>query len=79
MTDRFERIALAATELRGSFEDRVLHVKYSLIKEQAAKTPAPAATPTVIDGLATETQSPHVPAKTIGKNGFRQPKKKNRR
>jgi hypothetical protein len=76
MTNRFERIALAADELRGSFEDRVLGVKYSLIKEQAAKAPAIVATPAVIDGSTAKTESSNVPLSMIGRNGFRQPKKK---
>lgn len=37
MNSGFKRLALAVSELRGAFEDRVLKVKYALIEEQAAK------------------------------------------
>jgi hypothetical protein len=50
LNNRFERIAVAASELRGAFEDRVLQVKFALLKEQAAK-------PVVIDAVPVEAVS----------------------
>ena len=75
MNDGFKRIALAASELRGPFEDRVLKVKYALIEEQTAKlgpvVPVTAATTGV---PKTEPTTP-VP----DKKGFRQAAKKGRK
>jgi hypothetical protein len=54
MNSRFERIALAASELRGPFEDKVLRVKLSLIQERAAKKAPHTPTSNVIDAVMVE-------------------------
>jgi hypothetical protein len=76
MNSGFRRVALAASELRGPFEDRVLKVKYALIEEQAAKL-GPVA-PLAASRTDVPKTEPTAPATTpdVGRKGFRQAKKK---
>jgi hypothetical protein len=69
MKSRFERIALAASELRGSFEDRVLRVKFSLIQEQAAKngTPQPCSNCPQCSGGRSHKDRTTIPTRKDGK------------
>jgi hypothetical protein len=80
MSSGFKRIAIAASELREPFEDRVLQVKYSLIQEQMAKVvPVTPITPSL--GVVPDIQSAESRAQgtnEVARKGFRQSKKKGR-
>ncbi len=81
LNSRFERIAVAASELRGSFEDKVLRVKLTLIQQQAALSSTTTSTPTVLSTVAgnAENQDPSCPIKDVlaaRRNGFRQKRQK---
>jgi hypothetical protein len=78
MNSGFQRIAVAVSELRGPFEDRVLRVKFTLIQEQMAKLGpvipvAAVSTAAVSDPPKTEPAAPSGDGK-----GFRQSKKRSR-
>lgn len=78
MNNGFKRVALAASELRGPFEDRVLKVKYALIEEQAAKL-GPVVQTAASTTNITKTQSAlQVTTSAVGPKGFRRAKKKGR-
>ena len=48
LNSRFEKIAIAASELRHSFEDKVLRVKLSVIQEQTSKLASAVKVPDVL-------------------------------
>lgn len=78
MNQGFQRIAVAASELRGPFEDQVLRVKFTLIQEQMVKQGPviSAAVPTAAGREAPTTG----PAPPVGdRKGFRQSKKRSRK
>jgi hypothetical protein len=78
MNTGFKRVALAASELRGPFEDTVLKVKYALIEEQAAKLgPVVLAAASATDVPKIETTLPAT-TPALGRKGFRQAKKRGR-
>jgi hypothetical protein len=82
LNTRFERIALAASELRGSFEDNILRVKLRSIQEEAAKiASAVAPLPGTIDAISANSRDPVVEtsAPSRPRNGFRQKPSKRRR
>jgi hypothetical protein len=74
LNTRFERIALAASELRSSFEDNVLRVKLTLIQQQAAKmailAPSPGNIHTVTADAPDAKVMERAPLQT--RQGFRQ-------
>ncbi len=78
MNSGFKRVALAASELRGPFEDRVLKVKYALIEEQAAKLGPVVSPPASSSAGIPKTEPTSKPTPAPGGKGFRQPKKKGR-
>jgi len=74
LNSRFERIALAASELRSSFEDNVLRVKLALIQQQATKMVIVAPSPGAIQTVTAEASDPKVMDRTPSqpRKGFRQ-------
>lgn len=82
LNSRFERIAVAATELRGSFEDKVLRVKFSFIQEQVSRAQAIVASPGVLENVAASAKDTVFPASEVSsvngttRKGFRQQRQK---
>lgn len=80
---RMKRIALAAAELRGPFEDQTLRAKLILIEEQTAN-PAQAAAPaaaelSVLHTVAADSPDTEATTKSVPRKGFRQGPKTRRK